>query len=378
MSTLMNDILTQDGRDQDQVESTTPYYYDFLDERKRKIAEIVMDYVISFCIALVGVVTNTLVISVYTRQGFRESVAVSMTIIAIWDLVKSLGGVMERLSGILSLWNPATALSWSNICVVVFNYLISFSTYVTSVMAAYVAIERCLCVSIPLKVKWLLTPRVTLTAGIIISAVVFGCFAVMFGIYDIRWEWSAEFNATVAVYKKNRFYVNNEEPLFQYYNLSGILWPLASFVVIIVATIIITYKLHQGSKFRAGQSNIGVIYQSGTQNQGNVNASHKQVNQQANVSRRDRQVVKMLLVIIAIYIVSLSPRIALYIGKYIVHDFYFLRRHHHLFNFILYWIWIADFTNGAVNFFVIYSMSSSFRSTFIAMFSCSRNSSSSK
>ncbi|GFO24856.1 chemosensory receptor a [Plakobranchus ocellatus] len=372
MSTLMNDILTQDGRDQDQVESTTPYYYDFLDERKRKIAEIVMDYVICFCIAFVGVVTNILLISVYARLGYRESATVSMTTIAIWDLVKSLGGVIARLSGIISFWNPATALSWSNICTPVFDYLTSFSTYVTSVMAAYVAIERCLCVSIPLKVKWLLTPRVTLTACIIISVVVFGCFAVMFGIYDIRWEWSAEFNATVAVCKKNRFYVNNEEPLFNYYNLSGILWPLASFIVIVIATIIITYKLHQGSKFRACQSNVAVTSQSGTQNQGNIDACYKPPNH-----RRDHQVIKMLMVIIAIYIFCLSPRIALTIAKYIVHDLYCLRRHQHLFAFIVYWLSIADFINGAVNFFIIYSMSSSFRSKFITIFSFSPNTSSS-
>ena len=286
-----------------------------------------------------------------------------MTTIAVWDLIKSIAGVMERTSGILRLWNPAVAFSWSKISVVAFNYLICFSSYVTSVMAAYVAVERCLCVSIPLKVKWLLTPRVTLSASIVISIVVFGLFAVMFGIYDVVWEWSATFNATVAVYKKNAFYIKHDEPLFAYYNLSGILWPVAAFVVIVIATIIIVYKLRQGSKFRAAQGSVTAsTFSPGLEMQ------EKHKNQGPQLSNRDRQVVKMLLVIIIIYIVSLSPRISLYLAKHLIYDLYFLRRYHDLFKFVLYWLWLADLVNGAVNFFVFYNMSSSFRLTFRALF----------
>ncbi|GFS21096.1 chemosensory receptor C [Elysia marginata] len=372
----------------------TPLYAEFLNARNRKLAEILLDYVVAFSIAVVGVVTNILVIAVYAKQGFRESVAVSMTTISVWDLIKCLAGVLERFSGILSAWDPAAAYTWTNIGTAVFKYIICYSSYVTSVMAAYVAVERCLCVSVPLKVKWLLTPRITLTACLVISVGVFGCFAVMFGIYDIEWEWSTTFNATVAVYRKNSFYIQHEDPLFKYYNLSGILWPLVSFVVIVIATAIITYKLKQGSKFRGSQGSSfgGTSFNKGKRPtsqkedrcvQQNKQLQHqqqkqqqKQEEQQQNLSKRDRQVVKMLLVIVIIYVVSLSPRISLYIAKYFVDDFYFLRRLHHSFLFVCYWLWIFDFFNGAVNFFVFYKMSSSFRSTFQSMFSRSQNASS--
>ena len=282
---------------------------------------------------------------------------------------------MERFSGILSVWDPVSAFSWANIGTVVFNYLVCFSSYVTSVMAAYVAVERCLCVSIPLKVKWLLTPKVTLTACLVISVGVFGCFAVMFGIYDIVWEWNGTFNATVAIYQRNDFYLQHQDPLFKYYNLSGILWPLAAFVVIVIATMIITYKLRQSSKFRLCQGGAPVSGSisrqegSSSQQQNHDQETQQQQQQRLNLSNRDRQVIKMLLVIIIIYIVSLSPRISLYIAKYVIYDFYFLRRHHNLFEFVSHWLWVFDFSNGAVNFCVFYTMSSSFRSTFKAMMS---------
>ncbi|RUS71105.1 hypothetical protein EGW08_021138 [Elysia chlorotica] len=282
---------------------TTPLYFDFMDEQKRKMAEIVMDYVIIFSISVIGIVTNSLVILVYAKLGFKESVAVSMTTISVWDLIKCIAGVLNNFAGILFLCDPVAATSWLNISSAIFNLLICFSSYVTSVMAAYVAVERCLCVSVPLKVKWMLTPKVTLIACLTISVVVFGAFAVMFGIYDIIWVHDDTLNATVAIYKKSKFSVQNEGPLFAYYNLSGIVWPLAAFIVILVSTIIIIVKLRQGSKFRAGQSG------SSSQNEGHSSQNKgqtQQQRQQQNFLRRDRQVVKMLLVIIIIYIACLA------------------------------------------------------------------------
>lgn len=316
----------------------------------RRISEIGMDLVFTFLIANMGIVSNALVIIVFVKQGFKESVNVSMTTISVWDLIKCLAASMQRMSGPISLWSAADAESWTNICVVAFNYLICFSTYVTSVLAAYVAVERCLCVCIPFKVKWLLTPNVTFSVCVVISVFIFGWFVVLWGIYDIIWVNSDVHNATVAIYVYNKFYYANEGPLFQYYNLSGILWPLVSFAVIVVCTIIIVYKLKESSKFRSGQAELKVDL----------------ANQ---LSNRDRQVIKMLLVIIGVYVVGLSPRISLYMAKYIIYDFYFLRKYHNIFMFVSYVLWIFDLSNGAVNFFVFYAMSSSFKITFINMFS---------
>ena len=303
--------------------------------------------------------------STQSRQGFKESVAVSMTIISVWDLIKSIAGVMYNFSGIVSTWDPIAAESWLNISRFVFKYLICFSTYVTSVMAAYVAIERCLCVTIPLKVKWLMTPRVTLISCLVISVVVFGAFSVMFSMYDIVWTYNASLNGTVAIFRKSEFHSRNEGTLFAYYNLSGIIWPLASFLVILVATITIVVKLREeSSKFQVRSESCSSSHQDGSSShsKGQTQNSHSQ-----HLLRRDRQVVKMLLVVITIYIASLTPRITHYLAKFIIHDFYFLRRRHYLFEFVVYWVMVADSTNGAVNFFIFYSMSSSFRSTFRAM-----------
>ncbi|XP_012938479.2 uncharacterized protein LOC101845926 [Aplysia californica] len=72
----------------------------------------------------------------------------------------------------------------------------------------------------------------------------------------------------------------------------------------------------------------------------------------------------MLLVIVAIYIISLFPRIAVYVVRIFIDDFYFLGKYHNMFKIVSYSVFILDFTNSAINLFVFLAMSSSFRETF--------------
>ncbi|KAH9505639.1 hypothetical protein Btru_056120 [Bulinus truncatus] len=84
-----------------------------------------------------------------------------------------------------------------------------------------------------------------------VSFVVFGCFAVIFGIYDVVWVWDPRYNSTVAIYQYNGFSTQHSATLFAYYNLSGTLWPLVSLIVIVISAVIISDKLRQASKFRS-------------------------------------------------------------------------------------------------------------------------------
>ena len=52
---------------EDEAGPTTPYFIEFLDEKSRRVAEIIMQYVVCFGFGLLGIVTNTLVIIVYAK-----------------------------------------------------------------------------------------------------------------------------------------------------------------------------------------------------------------------------------------------------------------------------------------------------------------------
>ncbi|KAK6960596.1 hypothetical protein BgiMline_035810 [Biomphalaria glabrata] len=326
----------------------------FISNDARRITEIVIDLIINFVIASIGVVSNTLVIIVYAKQGFRDSVGVSMTTISVWDLIKCLGGVMQRMAGPINLWNPVYALTWTNICLVVFNYLVSFSTYVTSVLAGYVAVERCLCVVFPLHIKRYLTTRVSWLICMLISVVVFGWFVVIFGIYDVLWVWEPSFNATIAIYRFSSFSSQNSVVLFGFYNLSGTIWPIISLLVIVSSAGVISSKLREASKFRQEQQR---DYSSSSIKHAKQSAGKK-------LSTRDQKVMKMLLVIIAMFVINLSPRVVHYLAKSIVEDYYYLKKYHNLVHVVSYVILFFDFLNGSVNLAIFLVMSSSFRATF--------------
>ncbi|KAK0043899.1 neuropeptide receptor 15 [Biomphalaria pfeifferi] len=337
----------------------------FVTSDQRRIAEIVLDFTIAFVIAYIGVVTNAIVIAVFVKQGLKDSVAVSMTVIAVWDFFKCIGGAAQRMAGPISLVSQVAAKSWINISVVVFNYFISFSSYVASVLAAYVAVERCLCVSMPFKVKELITPKVALFFCLLISFVVFGCFMVMFFVYDIDFVYSDVYNATLAIYLNNDFFYRNSGPLFKYYNLSGIIWPTSSLGIVAGSTAIIAYHLKKSSHFRSRASCV--------KNTDNYTEKHKAKNSSDDhLSARDRQVVKMLLVVIGVNVLTLSPRIVHYMVKYFIYEFYFLRAYHNLFLCITYILAVFDLTNAAFNVFIFYQMSTAFRKTFWEIFSCGK------
>ncbi|KAK0043898.1 neuropeptide receptor 15 [Biomphalaria pfeifferi] len=333
----------------------------FVTSEQRRIAEIVLDLTIAFIIAYIGVVTNAIVIAVFVKQGLKDSVAVSMTVIAVWDFFKCIGGAAQRMPGPISLVSQVAAKSWNNISVVVFSYFISFSTYVASVLAAYVAVERCLCVSMPFKVKELITPKVALFFCLLISFVVFGCFMVMFFVYDIDFVYSDVYNATLAIYFNNDFFYRNSGPLFKYYNLSGIIWPTSSLGIVAGSTAIIAYHLKKSSHFRSRASCV------------KNNDNYRPKNSRGgHLSTRDRQVVKMLLVVIGVNVLTFSPRIIHYMVKYFIYEFYFLRAYHNLFLCITYILAVFDLTNAAFNVFIFYQMSTAFRKTFWEIFSCGK------
>ncbi|KAK0065661.1 neuropeptide receptor 15 [Biomphalaria pfeifferi] len=349
---------------------------DVASDYEKRISQIILDFVVNFSVCFFGIFSNSVVIIVFAKQGFKDSTAISMTTVSLWDLVKCVAGFIQRLEGPLELVSLALAYSYTNISLVVCNYLVSFSCYVTSVLAAYVAVERCLCVIIPLKVKWLLTPKVALGICVTISVVVFGCFVIIFGIYDVFLTFDPHFNATVAIFKYNSF-SNNNKALFGYYNMSGTLWPMVSLVVIVISTVIISYKLKKAAEFRYRTKTLrkdSMEMKSSGNNQMVKDKSDSQGMEKSDktqrISKRDQQVIKMLLVVIVIYMVNLFPRVGHYLTKFIVFDYYYLRRYNNLFSIMAYAIFVFDYVNGSVNVIIFYFMSTSFRETTRNLFGC--------
>ncbi|CAG5118683.1 unnamed protein product [Candidula unifasciata] len=236
------------------------------------------------------------------------------------------------------------------------TYLPLFSGYVASALATYVAVERCLSVAIPLKVKSFFTPKFTLTIVVFISLCVFGAFSIMFFIYDVVYIKSTVYNTTIAVYIYNNFYFANETAIMIYYKYVGLLLPVISFTILCTtsAVTIVHLKRHSASLYRIRDTNVS------------TKASQRC---SQYISQREKRVVRTLLVVIVIYMINIFPRIPIYIATLIQPEFYILKRYNNLFMTTLYLIYILDFANASSHFFIFLKMSTNFRRTFLTLFS---------
>ncbi|KAI8740939.1 G-protein coupled receptor frpr-1 [Biomphalaria glabrata] len=312
-----------------------------------EIVENFLDVAAISFFAIMGIVTNTIIIIVFCTQGFQDSVNISLTAMAIWELFKCIVGLAMRVYGPLGWISPVYRKTWKNISTPTLNYVQVFANYVTYVMAAYVAFERCLCVALPFKVKSIFVPRLTLVMMILISIVVILSFGIIFFVYDIYWMVDPIYNQSIIVYTNNAFYRKYGSGVIEYFTYIGFLNPVFCFVVIFLCTVVIFYQLHKTSKFRSKS-----IYKE----------------KEKEMSSREKQAVKMLLVVIIVYILALLPRFLLHAGKMVEPEFYYLRAYHNLFNVCAYIVMTVDFINASVHLFIYLKMSTNFRLTFFNLF----------
>ncbi|KAK3733339.1 hypothetical protein RRG08_037131 [Elysia crispata] len=339
-----------------------------ISNRALEIIENLIDVFVISLLALLGIVTNILDLAVFYRQGFKDSVNISLAAIAVWDLIKCCCGIAIRVYGPLGWHSRAYRYTWKSLTTPTLVYLQVFANYVSYVLAAYVSFERCLCVTIPFKVKSIVTPQLTFIMMIVISVLVIASFGVIFFIYDIGWVYSSYFNATVAVFEFNSFHRRHGPAVIAYFNLIGIINPIFCFIVIVTCTAIIVYQLNKMSRFRAAATAASTKTESSTAVATTATTAASNAAAGNSLSSRDRQVVKMLVVVIIVYIVALLPRFAHYAGKFTEPDFAYLRRYHNMFTLSSYIVLTFDYINASVNLFIYLTMSTNFRATFYQMF----------
>lgn len=314
-----------------------------------------IDVIIGDVLTMMGVVTNFLVIAVFVRQGTRDSVSISLTTLAVWDLLKCFSGTVIRTNIPSWLNDKALGFSWDKITFSKLSYLHIMCTYVTYPLAAYVSVERALCVSIPLRVKYIVTPKLTTCLMLVISLSVSAMFLFTFSIFDIVYLYNEQFNTSVAQYIFSNFYMNHGTDYMEFYNIMGIINPVLSFIIIVISTITIIYYLQKSSRFRSRQ----------------ILESSDQIKYRP-MSLKDRRLLRMLLVVIVTFIVCLIPRIANQIAKTAEPEYYILRKYSNIFMVSIVVVSAFDFLNSSFNFFIFLAMSSSFKATFLTFFSSFR------
>ncbi|XP_005104394.1 probable G-protein coupled receptor 139 [Aplysia californica] len=334
-----------DSRD-DSVPITTspsPSHYDIVSDEQWYIVQVVNVVVISGLLSLFGVVSNIINIVVFAKQGFQDSMNISLMGLAVSDLCS-----LVAMMWISICWNPLFYLSdlpfeprdIMYLTGVTPRYLgVKISTFIT----AFITFERCLCIVAPLKVKMIITPA--RTKIIIISIYILMSILLIPFCLGHRLEWVFDFTVNATVLKTT--YTAERELLEAItYLTQAVFTTTLSFIFVICCTIVLVVKLNSKTKWRQATAVKG-------------DRAAKEV------GIKDQKVVKMVTLIAVIFIVGSVPPTLLFFYMLFDKDFHIDGAYRNLFLIVWSSSFLTETVNSSVNIFVYLKMSSKYRAMFM-------------
>ncbi|KAK3764450.1 hypothetical protein RRG08_020358 [Elysia crispata] len=255
--------------------------------------------IIWFTTALVGplgLIGNVLNLIVYIRLGFSETIHICCAAMAISDIGCILTAIwfgmtcfspivqsllaQYRIQTDLCLFAGFTGGWWHG----------AFSR-TTALLTAWISIERCLCVICPIRVKLLITPKVTkmLVLIIYIAGLSPLAFVYVFLRFGTTFDPVSNYTTLFSHYHvKNDLNVLNAVSFLLY----GAIYPITSWIIVSICTAVLIAKLKQSSTWREAitQSNLG------------SNSNGKR-----NLVSKERRVTKTVVMIACIFIMCSLP-----------------------------------------------------------------------
>ncbi|XP_005103845.1 uncharacterized protein LOC101853334 [Aplysia californica] len=217
----------------------------------RDVCQQSLQIVILF-INVFGVFTNGINIRVFIRQGIAsDTTTIGLSALALSDLLGCFFMIPASLCYVIKFLDYIDYRNCVALTTVPCHYPHVMFSRITCWLTVYISVERTLCVMMPLKVKFLLRPKVARNA---VSFVFF--FFVVFHIpfaanTRIVWEFDPAFNQSMAVNRETKsgqllFYINSL--------LGTTILSTVAMVIVAVTTSVMLYKLKTTQKWRKSVS----------------------------------------------------------------------------------------------------------------------------
>lgn len=305
-------------------------------------------------VSVFGSINNVINISIFVRQGFTDTINISLLALAVSDMCSLLTIMWSNLcftqafqeSGIPLLANEVQLISgsWPHVTF----------TRTTGWITAFISFERCMCVIFPLKVKTLFTPKRHTSTMIAIYVVTLGCSTLAYVSLGLEWRFYPQKNRTLIglAYHMDAYRRKITDAVS--YAVNGVLMPMTCFLSVVVCTAVLVVKLNQQTSWR--QTNASAA------SQGQVLKTERVVN------TKERRVATMVVFISAIFIASFVPAVCIFVAGYIEPQLSYDGRYKHLFLVTLSISFTVEAINSSINIFVYFSMSTKYRETFLQMF----------
>lgn len=316
----------------------------FISNEDRRIISIVNYMCLITTISFFGVVTNIMNIIIFYKQGFSNTMNISFFALAISDLLSLITLVWFALCLNPLFENPGIPIMPPE-----FQHLIGGKPHIcfvriTGWITVFITAERCLCITMPLKIKQIITPRRTTATVCIIYISIMASFYPEYATAYIGWKFYPQKNETLLglVFTTNR--KSMEGMVFYLYSVLG----TSAFIAVIVFTVVLIVSLKKKTKWRRTAN----------------------VDQEGSILSRERKTVTMVVLLATVVIVCYIPGVAISLVVAIEPEFSILGKYVNSYFVSWSFSFIFDAINASVNIILYYKMSTKYRVTFHEIFGC--------
>ena len=306
---------------------------------------------------LIGGPANVINMAVFYKQGLRDRVNLCLFALSLADGLFLVQAMFLYGADQLVLpfdtkerYGPVTRFLADNNLAGLFGFV-----FVSQILTAVIASERCLCVLMPLRFQTLLQTRTMAVIIVGVYVVVMGLYLFVASRYRVVCVFDPISNTVMYRSGTTDFYQQHKK-LFLYLDsfVFGAVIPVVVILVVTTTTIITAVKIRQAALWRAGTSSA-----SSSSNNNNNSSTTPPL-----ISPKEIALTKMLIANSVLFIACVLPIALLRIPWLILPEMDIGRRNH---NFYLLSQWIKEllsYFNSTFNIFVFYAMGSRYRQTF--------------
>ncbi|XP_059161747.1 histamine H2 receptor-like [Physella acuta] len=311
----------------------------------REVIELVNYVSLGGTLSVFGIATNVINMAVFYKQGLQSTTNIGFFGLAVSDLC-----VLLTLLDFALLLNPLVEYSDIQVNTREVQYLLAGWPHVcftrtTCLIMAYVTAERCICITFPLTVKQMITPR--RTTFIMCFIFIISILMVLPEFVTTYFDWKVHhMTNTSSIRLIGIYFTSNRKDIDSFSFLMNGLMGIFSLLLVIVFTSVLVWKLKNSSEWR----------------------KHHKLELAETKSTRDKKAMKMVLLISSILIVCSVPNILVSTTSICVEGISIIGYYQNLFYVLWSFAFVFGAINSSINIFLYYKMSSKYRLTFHAIF----------
>lgn len=311
-----------------------------IDDDTAHVLMMVLQVAVTGTLAVGGMVTNTINIVVFIKMGLNDAVNISLLGLAVSDMCSLIFSFWEAIcfnpwfeDGAPIVYTEIEYITgcWPHIC------FVRVASYIT----AFVTLERCLCIAMPLKVKSIITKTRTKVVIVAIFVIVSVTSAPEYYVNQVVWKFYPEKNRTMLgiVFVEDRLKFEGVTLI-----MNNIIMQLFAFIAVVTCTVILVIELNRKAKWR------------------------QQTAKGDNTSSKDKKVIKMITFISTIFIGSNLPCCVIFVAMAATPRLHPTGVNYNMLYIIWAIVYVMESINSSVNIVVYLNMSSKYRTVFYKTF----------